>query len=123
MAFNPIKIFGSSLPGKTQGDTIAVTSYSKKFEGPDRSGRFSVHIGWTGTLNGDLQLWYTNVPKPLETDDTEWVQDTTFTASDPAGSAGMTFVTVGNLVARWVRIKFARTSGSGDIWAWAVVSE
>lgn len=82
----------------------------------------SFHCVWTGTPTGTFTLWYSNKPNADASSDTDWVQDTTFSPTNPAGSASKSFVTVGNLTALRVRLKYVNASGSGTIAAWAQIA-
>lgn len=116
MSYHPVKVIGTDRPDA--GATASADLYSKRMPGPAKSGRFSVHAEWDGTVNGVLRLYYSNKPNPAEGSTTDWVEDTTFSASDPAGSPGSTFVPAGNASCRWLMIMFDRTSGTGALSVW-----
>lgn len=121
------KIFGEESVGSNAekiGEAVSSTTtyYSTKVPMSQRDGRQSVHIGWTGTPTGTLTLWYSNLDRPNEATDADWVQDTTWAPGNPAGSAGATFVPTGNLVGKWWRVRYVNASGSGTLWAHAVVA-
>lgn len=96
----------------------AGTTYTTKFSG-HWSDVFALMIQWTGTLAGTLTLWATDKEQPDETSDNDWVQDTTFSPTNPAGSAGKFRDNVANGVARWWRIKYVNTSGAGSLFCYA----
>lgn len=126
-AFNSAKIFGSAFDGSNQmelGEAVtgAATFYGLKVRLPRRDGRFSVHLGWTGTPTGTFTLWFSNLPNPGEADDSDWVQDTTWAPTNPAGSAGKSFVTTGNLAGEWVRVKYVNASGTGTLYGHLAVT-
>lgn len=79
----------------------------------------SWHFVWTGTPTGTFTLWYSNKPDASDADDTDWVQDSSFPASNPAGSASKAFVAASGVAALRTRIKYVNASGSGTIKAWA----
>lgn len=121
-----VKIFGDEFDGSAQEKLgEAVTSTNTYYGLPVRphgAGRFSHHLGWTGTPAGTLTLWYTNLASPGLASDADWIQDTTWAPVNPAGSAGSTFVTTGNVAAAWVRVKYVNASGTGTLWGHATVN-
>jgi hypothetical protein len=124
--YHRAKVFGEAFDMPQQeklGEAIsgAAAFYSLPVELFD-GGRFAVHAGWTGTISGTLDLQYTALANPDLATDTDWQTDSTWTPTDPAGSAGSTFVPSGNVVARWIRLKYTNALGSGTLWAWIVVS-
>jgi hypothetical protein len=82
----------------------------------------SFHLVWTGTPTGTFTLWYSNKPGADASDDDDWVQDTTFAPTNPAGSASKGFYTVGNLTALRARVKYVNSAGSGTLAAWAQIA-
>jgi hypothetical protein len=97
------------------------TYYSDAFAA--RDGRaVSFHLVWTGTPTGTFTLWYSNKPNADASSDSDWVQDTTFSPTNPAGSASKGFYTVGNLCAERIRVKYVNASGSGTLIGWAQVA-
>ena len=75
----------------------------------------SIHLRWTGTIAGTLSLWYSNKREPDLTTDTDWVQDTSITLTNPAGAAGSTFMDTTNTSARLRRLKYVNASGAGTL--------
>lgn len=119
------KIYRNSTLPTGEGTTAvtgANTYYSRPFAARDGQ-PVSFHLVWTGTPTGTFTLWYSNKPNADEADDDDWVQDTTWVATNPAGSASKAFHTVGNLVAERVRLKYVNSASSGAIEAWAVVAK
>lgn len=113
------------MPNYKIFDDVAVsgtdTYYSDAFAA--RDGRaISFHLVWTGTPTGTLTLWYSNRPDADTTDDDDWVEDTTFAPTDPAGSASKGFYTLGNVTACRVRVKYVNGSGSGVLTGWAQIA-
>lgn len=107
-----------------KSDGVAVsgtnTYYSKPFGGAHSDGQ-SIHLEWSGTPTGTFTLWASDKPNPSETDDTDWVQDTTFSPTNPAGSASKMMDTTSNMKANLKRIKYVNASGSGTLKGWATV--
>lgn len=93
------------------------TYYSDAFGGADLA-LWGLHFEWTGTPTGTFTLWKSNKPKPSAADDTDWVQDTALTFSNPAGSASKSGQEVGNAGFRFYRIKYVNASGSGTVSLW-----
>lgn len=102
-------------------NAVAVSStdtyYSGLFGGNDAP-VFGLHFQWTGTPTGAFTLWKSNKPDPDESDDADWVQDTSVTFSDPAGSASKAALEVGNAGFRFYRVKYVNASGSGTVSLW-----
>jgi hypothetical protein len=114
------KVFGDEFDGSAQqrlGEAVSGTNtnYGLPFR-PGAEGRFSVHLGWTGTPTGTFTLWYTDLEAPGLANDADWVEDTTWAPVNPTGSAGSMYVTTGNVAALWVRVKYVNASGSGTLW-------
>ncbi len=93
------------------------TKYSKMWSGRNTNGS-SITVYTTGTLTGTFTMWGSDKPNPDETSDADWVQDTGFTATNPAG-APVTFAQT-NLQSKAYhkRIKYVHTSGTGTITAY-----
>lgn len=88
-----------------------------------RAAYWSVHLVWSGTPNGTFTLWTSDVPQPSLADDTDWVQDTSFSPTNPAGSAGKMMDFVGNGACRWWRIKYVNSSSTGTLKGYASVAQ
>lgn len=118
------KTIYSHADNRTTGVAVAganTTYYSEPFAA--RDGRtVSFHLVWTGTPTGTFTLWYSNKPDADEADDDDWVQDTTFAPTNPAGSASKGFYTVGNVTAERVRLKYVNSAGSGTLLGWSCVA-
>lgn len=111
---------GSGPPDATTPSSVAVSStntYYSAYVKQEGSGALGLESVFTGTPTGTVTLWYTNNPRAVETTDNDWIQDSTFTAVNPAGAAAKSFHTVGNLAAVRVRLKYVNASGTGT---WAV---
>lgn len=107
-------------------DGVAVsgtpTIYSDIVTGED-SERFSLSVFFTGTLTGTFTRWYTDKRLPdTGANDNDWIQDSTFTPTNPAGAAGK-FGTPSTLSTsyRW-RLKYVNASGTGNIFAYTSVT-
>lgn len=102
---------------QTEGVAVSSTNtyYSLPFMSDDGQ---NIHAAWTGTPTGTLTLWYSSKDHPLLTDDTEWVQDTNYAPTNPAGSAGQTMDNSMNSKAKWKRVKYVNASGSGTLFAY-----
>lgn len=101
----------------TQTEGVAVSSTSTYYSLPWMSddGQ-NIHHYWTGTPTGTLTLWYSSKDHPLLTDDSDWVQDTGFTPTNPAGSAGQSMDNSSNSKSKWKRTKYVNASGSGVLY-------
>lgn len=78
----------------------------------------SIHTEWTSTPTGTFTLWYSNKMKPNVASDADWVQDTSFPASNPAGSASKSFISISLMTARSIRLKYVNSASSGTILCW-----
>lgn len=125
--FAPLKIFvtASGTDGNAPlTDGIAVTGsntyYSKTWSGLDTDGAAAT-LMWTGTPNGTLTLWMTDKPNYSEADDSDWVQDTSFSPTNPAGSASKMRDDTSNAKAFRKRIKYVNSSSSGTLFGYVTV--
>jgi hypothetical protein len=100
----------------------ALTFYSSKIGGRDSDG-CALHLQWTGTPTGTFTLWMSDKPYPSETDDSDWVQDTGFSPTNPAGAAGKMRDDMSNAKARWKRVKYVNSASTGTLFGWASVSK
>lgn len=108
----------------TEGKAVTGTNtyYSKMWTGKDADG-YSLHYRWTGTPTGTFTLWMSDLSNPSETDDTDWVQDTAWAPTNPAGSAGKARDDVANGKSLRKRLKYVNASGSGTLYAWVTVPQ
>lgn len=90
------------------------TYYSAPWSGAHSDGH-NLHLENTGTLTGTYTLWRSNKKDPILSSDADWVQDTTFTPTNPAGAASKMMDDAGNSKARWNRVKYVNASGTGNI--------
>ena len=93
-------------------NVTGTTTYYGNAVGGSGTGQ-SIHLRWTGTPTGTFTLWYSDKPDPVLTTDTDWVQDTSSTLTNPAGAAGSTFMDTTNSNAKLRRVKYVNASGSG----------
>lgn len=107
----------------TEGAAMTGTNtvYSDMWTGEDSEG-YSLTIFWTGTPTGTFTRWFTDKPNPDLTNDNDWVQDTGFTPTNPAGAAGKfgTPTAVGRSFRN--RIKYVNASGAGTLTGFATVT-
>lgn len=105
-------------------DGVAVTGtntyYSNMWTGEDADG-FSMSVFYTGTPTGTFTLWFTDKPLPDSTNDNDWIQDTSFTPTNPAGAAGKFGDPAGNFKSYRKRLKYVNAAGSGNIFAYVTV--
>ena len=101
---------------RTRGVAVSATStyYSNKISSGHVTAR-GVHFEWTGTPTGAITRWESDKAEPDETSDADWVQDSSFASSDPAGVAGKFRNESNGRSARWIRYKYVNASGSGSL--------
>lgn len=106
---------------ETKGGTLAVSDTSTYYSDAITVDGEAVswHIVWAGTPNGTFTLWYSNKPDAAVATDTDWVQDTSFPATAPAGSASKVFISASQTTALRARLKYVNASSTGTIEAWA----
>lgn len=92
----------------------AVTTYSDMWSGESGDG-YGLTLGTTGTLTGTFTLWMTDNPFPRLDSDQDWVQDTAFTPTNPAGAGVLFRDDAANAKAYRKRIKFVSTAGTGTV--------
>ncbi len=96
------------------------TIYSELIAGLDADGA-GVTFFTTGTLTGTWTAWVTDKPNPGLADDSDWVQDTLFVPTNPAGAASKFRDDTGNSKGYHKRFKYVNASGTGTIQAFATV--
>lgn len=96
------------------------TVYSSMWSGYFRDG-YGLHVQYTGTLTGTLTLWMSDKRNPSEADDSDWVQDTTFSPTNPAGAAGKFRDDGGNAKALRKRLKYVHSSGAGTLFGYVTL--
>src|SRR5215207_1960685 len=114
----PYKIYGEGPPDSPADPALAVTGantyYSQPVGVPDGKA-LGLEVVFVGTMTGTLSLWLTNKPNADRASDTDWIQDTTFTPTNPAGAGIKNFYTVGNLTCTSARLKYVNSAGSGTL--------
>ena len=104
-----------------QYEGVAVSStdtyYSEPISGKHADG-YGLMLQWTGDPTGTFTLWMSDKPNPIRTSDADWVQDTSFAPTNPAGSASKMRDDAFNAKATWKRVKYVNASGSGTLFGW-----
>lgn len=90
------------------------TYYSQMFSGATEPG-YGLQVIFAGTPTGTFTLWFSNKDKPDETNDNDWVQDTTFVPTNPAGAGGKFWDDAVNANAFRKRLKYVNASGAGTV--------
>jgi hypothetical protein len=90
------------------------TYYSQKMA-PDREGLLGFQLETTGNLTGTFTLWYSDEERPALGTDTDWVQDTSWSPTNPAAGTTKVKYVVAGLKARWARVKYVNASGTGNL--------
>lgn len=110
----------NDAPGATT--SLTATTYSNPIYGPNETGKGSVHLAWSAGLTGNFTIQYSLAPFPEQTNDNDWVTDSSATVIGDsltlAGSAGKAIIMFGNVLVEWFRIKWTHTSGAGTIEAY-----
>lgn len=93
-----------------------------------KSDGFGLHLEWTGTPTGTFTLWrasksYQDGKGPNEANDNDWVQETTFSPSNPAGAAGKMADEVSNGRNEFWRVKYVNASGTGTLFGWVTLED
>lgn len=124
----PFKLFlttdtNDSAAPAVDGKAVSGTStyYSKMFGGNDMAG-YDLQVVWTGTPTGTLTLQVSDKANPSEADDTDWVTTTETSMTNPAGSASKFRVYLVGSGGKH-RLKYVNASGSGSLYAYAIVSK
>lgn len=110
---------GRSADGVAVSGTT--TYYSAPISGKQADG-MGLHLQWTGTPTGTFTLWMSDKPHPSLADDADWVQDTGFSPTNPAGSASKMRDDTANAKAKWKRVKYVNASGTGVLYGWATTA-
>lgn len=99
-----------------------IATTSRKARGPRLDGGYSLDFrvdssaGVTSVTG--VTVWYSNLPDPDETTDTDWVQDTTIGTAIVLTATGTLFLSVTGKRAAWVRVKCDVTAGTAGVRAW-----
>lgn len=114
----------SGASGRT-ADGVAVSGATTYYSAPisgNKTDGMGLHLQWTGTPTGTFTLWMSDKPHPSLTDDADWVQDTGFSPTNPAGSASKMRDDTSNAKAKWKRVKYVNSGGSGVLYGWATTA-
>lgn len=121
--FNTRSLTDSNAPVR---DFVVVsgtpTIYSDPWSGEDSDGSGLTFFS-TGTLTGTLTLWMTDKPLPDMASDNDWVQDTGFAPTNPAGAPVKFRDDLGNAKAHKKRLKYVNAGGAGNIQAFVNVTK
>lgn len=106
----------------TEGVAVSSTNtyYSKMWSG-NNADSVALHLEWSGTPTGTFTMWFSDKPNPSEADDTDWVQDTSFSPTNPSGSASKFRDDMVIAPALRQRLKYVNASGSGTLKGWVTV--
>lgn len=120
----PYSVYQTAANANKNGVAVSGTStfYSFTWSGEDADG-YGLTVFYTGTPTGTFTLWGTDKPFADETTDNDWVQDTGFSPTNPAGAAGKFRDDGGNAKAYRKRLKYVNASGTGTIEAYVTVPE
>lgn len=122
--FSVFETRSATDPGQPGQALIAVTGattyYSLPWTGADSDG-YSLSLFWTGTPTGVFTQWYTDKPNASLADDSDWIEDTGFTPSNPAGAAGKMGDNVAIFKSLRKRLKYVNASGSGNLMGWVTI--
>jgi hypothetical protein len=88
--------------------TQAATVSSQPIDMAGEAG-LCIHTEWTGTVLGALVLEGRNDPA------LQWQAISEVTLASPAGSAGGQLTNIGNVQARFYRVRYTHTSGTGSL--------
>jgi hypothetical protein len=111
----------TATDGTDNGVTSTGTFYSNVISLPKQS-TVAIHLEWDLLTDTDT-LWASDKPKPNEATDADWVQVTGVSITSPAGSASKVRYDLGNVGARWLRVKVVHGSGTGKRRGWATIKE
>lgn len=111
--------------GAPRQDGVAVsgtnTYYSDPWGAPGADGH-SIQVVYSGTPTGTFTLWYSNKNNPDRASDTDWVQDSSFAPTNPAGAGGKFGDNAANFKANLKRLKYVNASGTGTIEAYVTIA-
>lgn len=106
----------------TVGTAVSGTStfYSDPWSGEAGAG-FGLTVFFTGTPTGTFTEWFTDKPNPSLADDSDWVQNSGFSPTNPAGAAGKFRQDDATSRSYRRRLKYVNASGTGTISAFVNV--
>ena len=125
---SPFSIFNTRSGTDANAPTLSTVSvsgtptiYSEVISGLDADGA-GVTFFTTGTLTGTFTAWVTDKPNPdVGANDNDWVPDTGFVPTNPAGAAVKFRDDTGNSKGWRKRYKYVNASGTGTIQGFATV--
>ena len=113
-----LQILGTPYAEQDLDSTTNATVYSSTIS-TKYAPNWSIHYQWTkvgGTgATSTITLWASNIREPDASDDTDWVQNTDVTFTDPADDSGKALIEVGNSGAKHYRLKIVTASGTSTI--------
>jgi hypothetical protein len=115
---NPKELFVDNEASPKAGAAVAAVQayYASRQDYLGACTHGSIHLQWTGTPTGTFSLWSSNDAAAELDTDVGWIEETGISVpAQPAGSAGATMVHIFHSGARWLRVKYAHTSGTGSI--------
>lgn len=107
----------------TDGVAVSGTStfYSDTWTGEGADG-YSMSVFFTGTPTGTFTLWFTDKRQPdTGANDNDWIQDTGFVPTNPAGAAGKFGTPNAGSRSYRKRLKYVNASGTGSIFGYVTV--
>lgn len=109
-----------ATPFKTPGvDVTGTGTYYSDPIGPRTAGGFGFHFEWTGNPTGTITMWRSNKKSPNLLTDADWVQVSTFSPTNPAGTASKYGDEVTFTSFKLYRFKYVNASGAGTLFCYA----
>lgn len=112
-----------SAAPSTEGVAVSAdpaTVYSKAWAARRQDCGWGLTVRTDGTLTGTWTLWASDLKHPPMDSDAGWVDTSThadFAETNPAGSATAWRVNSTLIKATWLKLKFVRSNGSGNVFA------
>lgn len=112
--------FRASANKNNQGKAESLAAVTRRVcKGPKRNGGMSIMFicdsssGVTSATG--FSVWYSNLPEPDATADTDWVQDTTIGIALALTATGKTLLSLAGRQAEWVMVKADVTAGTAGV--------
>ena len=124
VSYSIFKTISTDAVGEqTEGVAVSSTDtyYSKPWGAAGTDGQ-AVQLEWSGDPVGVFTLWWSCKDHPILTTDADWIEDTDFTPTNPAGSASKMGDNAGNMKANLKRVKYVNASGTGVLKGWVTVA-
>jgi len=118
---NSYKLFETRLADNTalatEGVAVSGTGvyYGNKMSINQR-GDVGFELRFVGTAAGVLTFWFSDMDNPSVANDTDWIQDDSWTPTNPAGADLKVKYARDGIKGRWARIKYVNASGSGTLY-------